>query len=100
VLVAHDAGGEPLVIGWDRRRRQAAPVPVSRTLVARAIRDSLATFSDDVTSHEDLSEVTSLTRRRVVSVITAPLVAEQRTIGAIYLDSANPWIGSIANTWK
>ena len=34
--------------------------------------------------------MTSLTRRRVVSVIVAPLVAEQRTIGAIYLDSADP----------
>jgi transcriptional regulator with GAF, ATPase, and Fis domain len=90
VLLAQGAGGEPAVTGWDRRRRQAAPVPVSRTLVARAIRESLATFSDDVTSHEELSEVTSLTRRRVVSVITVPLVAEQRTIGAIYMDSANP----------
>ena len=89
VLLAQGAGGEPSVVGWDRRRKQAAAVPVSRTLVTKAINGSLATFSDDVTSHEELSEVTSLARRRVVSVITVPLVAEQRTIGAIYLDSAN-----------
>ena len=90
VLLAQGAGGEPSVLGWDRRHNQAAAVPVSRTLVTKAINGSLATFSDDVTSQEELSEVTSLVRRRVVSVITVPLVAKQRTIGAIYLDSANP----------
>src|SRR6516165_9569269 len=62
VLLGQDAGGETSVLGWDRRRRKAAPVPVSQTLVARAIEDSMATFSDDVTSHEELSEVTSLAR--------------------------------------
>jgi Nif-specific regulatory protein len=90
VLLTPGASGEPSVVGWDRRRGQAPAAEVSRTLVSRAITDSLATFSDDVTSHEELSEVTSLTRRRVVSVIVVPLVAEQRTIGAIYLDSADP----------
>jgi Nif-specific regulatory protein len=90
VLLAQGANGEPSVVGWDRRRRQAAAAPVSRTLVSRAIKGSLATFSDDVTSHEELSEVTSLTRRRVVSVIVVPLLSEHRTIGAIYLDSADP----------
>jgi GAF domain-containing protein len=78
------------MIGWDRRRGEIADVPVSRTLVARAIQDSLATFNDDVAAHEELSEVGSLSSRHVVSVIVVPLIAERQSIGAIYLDSANP----------
>jgi Nif-specific regulatory protein len=90
VLLAQRAGGDPTIIGWDRRCGEAASVPVSQTLVTKAMRDSLATFSDDVKAHQDLSGVSSLSRRRVVSVIVVPLITEGRTIGAIYLDSADP----------
>lgn len=90
VLLPQSGGSAPSIVGWDRRRREAGSIPVSRTLVAKAIRERLATFSDDVTSNEELNEVSSLTRRSVASVIAVPLSAEERTIGAIYLDSANP----------
>jgi transcriptional regulator with GAF, ATPase, and Fis domain len=90
VLLAQGVGGEPTITGWDSRCGEAAAVPVSRTLVSKAITESLATFSDDVTVHQDLSELSSLTSRRVVSVVVVPLIVEGRTIGAIYLDSADP----------
>jgi transcriptional regulator with GAF, ATPase, and Fis domain len=90
VLLAQGIGREPSIVGWDWRSGQVADVPVSRTLVARALNDSFATFSDDVTAHSELRVLNSLSRRQVLSVVVMPLVAEQRTIGAIYLDSANP----------
>jgi transcriptional regulator with GAF, ATPase, and Fis domain len=58
--------------------------------VTAAIRNSVATFSQDVTAHSELSDLSSLTSKRVVSVIVVPLVAERRSIGAIYLDSTDP----------
>ena len=51
VLLTPWASGEPSVVVWDRRHGQAPAAQVSRTLVSRAIEGSLATFSDDVTSH-------------------------------------------------
>ncbi len=77
----------PAITGWDRRSQAPAAVPVSRTLVTKTIRDNAAIFSDDVKAEQQLGEVSSLTGRDVVSVIVVPLNAEERTIGAIYLDS-------------
>jgi len=90
VLSAESAGGQPTIIGWDRHYEQAAPVSVSRTLVSHAISGSTSIFSDDVTSDEQFSDVSSLGKRRVCSVIVVPLVADRKAIGAIYLDSASP----------
>lgn len=63
---------------------------VSRTLVTHAIHDNTAIFSDDVAATEELSELTSLMRRRVDSVIVVPLVFEGKAMGAIYLESSDP----------
>jgi Nif-specific regulatory protein len=90
VLAARGDGAEPAITGWDQRSGEPAALPISRTLVTRAIRDSSATFSDDVTRYLEFGELSSLTARNVVSVIVVPLRTEQQTIGAIYLDSAHP----------
>jgi Nif-specific regulatory protein len=90
VLLSQGSGTEATTLGWDRRRGEAVAVPVSRTLVSKAIREGSATFSDDVSGQQELSEVTSLTARRVLSVIVTPIASGQRTIGAIYMDSADP----------
>jgi len=90
VLLTHGASGEPTITGWDGRLGERAPVAISRTLVTRAIKGSSAIFSDDVTKHLEFCELSSLTARNVVSVIVVPLRTEQQTIGAIYLDSADP----------
>ena len=90
VLLSQGSRTDVTIIGWDGPRGEAAAVPVSRTLVAKAIRDGSASFSDDVSGQQELSEVTSLTARRVLSVVVTPIVCDQRTIGAIYMDSADP----------
>jgi Nif-specific regulatory protein len=90
VLSAQSPGSEPSIVGWDRHSEQTAPVSVSRTLVSDAISGSTSIFSDDVTSDEHFSDVSSLGSRRVDSVIVVPLVADRKPIGAIYLDSASP----------
>ena len=89
VLLPQSASEEPTITGWDRHCGEPAPVPVSRTLVTKALLDRSAIFSDSVTASEEFNQVSSLARTRVASVIVAPLVGEQRTIGAIYLDSAD-----------
>jgi Nif-specific regulatory protein len=63
---------------------------VSRTLLNHAISGNTAIFSDDVTSDEQLRDVSSLGKRRIESVIVVPLAADRKPIGAIYLDSASP----------
>ena len=89
VLSAESAGSEPTIVGWGRLSEQTAPVPVSRTLINHAISGNTAIFSDDVTSDEQLADVSSLGKRRVESVIVVPLAADRKPIGAIYLDSAS-----------
>src|SRR5712691_3628377 len=50
VLLPQSPGREPTITGWDRQSKLVAPIPVSRTLITTAIKDSTAIFSDDVTS--------------------------------------------------
>ena len=87
VLLAWDAGEEPAIIAWDRRSGGPAALPVSRTLVSHAIHENTAIFSDDITASEELSDLSSLTKRRVDSVIVVPLVVDGKPMGAIYLES-------------
>lgn len=81
--------GESTVTGWNRRVGRPTPVAMSRTLITNAVNSGTAIFSDDVSADEQFSEVTSLTRRRVDSVIVAPLLPEGKPIGAIYLESTD-----------
>ena len=81
---------EPTVTGWNRQSGGPESTPVSRTLVTKAMRSGAAILSNDIRSSTELSEVTSLTRRRVDSVIAVPLAADGITIGVIYLESFDP----------
>src|SRR5215831_8145343 len=89
VLLRRSGGGDPAITGWNRRSNSSSPVSVSRTLITSAITGSTAIFSDDVTSNEELSDASSLTRRRINSVIVVPLIPNGKTIGAVYLDSSD-----------
>jgi Nif-specific regulatory protein len=89
VLLRRSGGGDPAITGWNRRSNSPGPVSVSRTLITSAITGSTAIFSDDVTSNEELSDASSLTRRRINSVIVVPLIPNGKTIGAVYLDSSD-----------
>jgi Nif-specific regulatory protein len=90
VLSAQSADSEPTIFGWDRHSGQTASVSVSRRLVSHAISGGASIFSDDVISDQQFSNISSLGKRRVDSVIVVPLVADRKPIGAIYLDSASP----------
>jgi len=90
VLLDRDGGDDATVAGWTRVSGGPATVPVSRTLVTRAIRESAAIFSDEVNAPGEFADVTSLTGRRVESVIVVPLAADGEVIGTIYLESGDP----------
>jgi Nif-specific regulatory protein len=90
VMMAPTAGRESSITGWVRKPWAPSTLPVSRTLIARAMSRSTAIFSDDVTSDAELGQLSSLTGRSVDSVIVVPLVSGERTIGAIYLEESDP----------
>ncbi|MBV9265008.1 MAG: sigma 54-interacting transcriptional regulator [Acidobacteriaceae bacterium] len=90
ILLAQSRGSETAITGWDAARREPAVVSISRTLVTKAIEESVATFSDNVSADQELETLGSLAARQVGSVITVPIIADARTIGAIYLDSTHP----------
>ncbi len=89
VLLARDTDADLTITGWTRNSSGPSQVSISRSVVTRAIRNDIAIFSADVGSSEDFSGVTSLTRRRVESLIVVPLHAHGKITGAIYLDSSD-----------
>jgi len=90
VMIAPTAGRESSITGWAREPWRPSALPVSRTLVARAMSRSTAIFSDDIRSDAELGQVSSLTGRSVASLIVVPLVTDERAIGAIYLEDSDP----------
>jgi transcriptional regulator with GAF, ATPase, and Fis domain len=89
VQLSAKPNGEPTVTGWNRHLERSMAVPVSRTLIADAVSTGNAIFSDDLTCDEKFAELSSLTRRRVDSVIVVPLATGTNVFGAIYIDSAD-----------
>ena len=80
---------------WTRKRAAAGPVgapamQVSRTIVERVIREGVGLLSNDVFQDAAISGAQSIIRARVGSLVAAPLVAFEKTLGVIYLDSQTP----------
>ncbi len=75
---------------WDRVCGPGHPVRVSRTVVERVLRDRVGVVVSDVSGHEALSQVKTLTELKVSCLLCVPLMAAGRVLGAIYVDSCNP----------
>jgi transcriptional regulator with GAF, ATPase, and Fis domain len=75
---------------WRRDAGDAEPMLVSRTVVERVLGERVSLLSNDITHHHELGSVASLLISKVRSLVTVPLVAFQRVLGVIYLDSTNP----------
>src|SRR5579872_5669756 len=72
---------------WDRVAGPAQPVQVSRTVVRQVIERKSALMVNDVGAEAELQEARSLSGQQVRSFLCAPLLAEERVLGVIYLDS-------------
>ncbi len=66
------------------------PVPVSQTVVDRALTQRAAILWNQDAGNGDHGKVDSLLRHRVQSVLCLPLVLGQRILGVLYLDSRDP----------
>jgi transcriptional regulator with GAF, ATPase, and Fis domain len=80
------------VIAWDKPSGAKQPVPVSRTVVSRVLRDSAALLVNDLSADQTLKDARSLIGAQVCSILCAPLIWAPTTLGAIYLDSSNPGV--------
>src|ERR1700752_5265948 len=74
-------------MAWDRVRGPDWPVQVSRTIVKRVVRERVGLVLNDVFSDEVLSQVGTLAELRIRSVLCVPLIAANKVLGTIYLDS-------------
>jgi transcriptional regulator with GAF, ATPase, and Fis domain len=77
-------------VAWDRVRGPGHPVPVSRSIVQRVVRDRVGLVANDVAGDEALPRVETLMESRIRSVLCVPISVTDRVLGAIYLDSQQP----------
>jgi transcriptional regulator with GAF, ATPase, and Fis domain len=78
------------VVAWDRARGPGHPVQVSRTIVQRVARERIGLVVHDVFSDEVFSQVSTLTKSHICSVLCVPITVADRVLGVIYLDSQHP----------
>jgi Nif-specific regulatory protein len=77
---------------WDRVRGPGHPVRVSRTVVQRALKESIGLVVSDVMGNEALRQVKTLFELKVRSLLCVPLAVAGRVLGAIYLDTTSPTV--------
>jgi len=66
------------------------PMQVSRTVVDRIMKEGVALLSNDVPGDPAISLSESMVNAQVRSLLAVPLIAFEKTLGVIYLDSRSP----------
>jgi Nif-specific regulatory protein len=87
LLVGKDPDAFASLVGWSRLDEGAGPVRVSRTIVARVLREGVAILANDLLEDPALGPAESLVAGRIASVLCVPLAAFEKVLGAIYLDT-------------
>jgi Nif-specific regulatory protein len=90
IVVFNAAGDFHSAAGWDRMRGPAHPVRLSRTVLQRVRTERVGVMVSNVSEDPTLAQSKSLRELQVHSVVCVPLIASDKVIGAIYLDSSNP----------
>jgi Nif-specific regulatory protein len=65
---------------------------VSRTIARQVLEQGIAILGADIPRSEGLSEVDSIVKSNIHSLLCVPLTVFQRVIGCVYLDSTTPRI--------
>lgn len=89
LLLQEDPGGELKSHGWERDVGQSSKMMVSKTVIEQVFSRKAAILSPDVRSDESLSDAKSIETLQVRSLICAPLVLEEKSLGLLYADSTN-----------
>jgi len=77
--------------GRDREDENKA-VHISRTVVDKVLAEGLAILSNDIRTSETLSTAESLIAAHITSLMCAPLILFEKTVGVIYLDTSDPTV--------
>jgi Nif-specific regulatory protein len=90
LLAGENAGEFASVFGRDRRQVADRSVTVSRTIVQRVLQEKVAVLSNDVAESEAFRHARSLVLLQTQSLLAVPLVAFDKALGVIYLDTSDP----------
>ena len=74
----------------DRSHGNGTPVRVSRTISRQVIEKGVAILASNVQACQDLAAVESVIKEQVRSIMCVPLAAFGKTLGCLYLDTADP----------
>jgi Nif-specific regulatory protein len=77
--------------GRDREDENKA-VHVSRTVVDKVLTEGVAILSNDIRTSETLSTAESLIAAQITSLMCAPLILFEKTVGVVYLDTSDPTV--------
>jgi two-component system, NtrC family, response regulator HydG len=78
------------VFGLDRRRGPDQSIRVSRTVTKWVLQHSESLLTNNLEEAKDLDTAESLISERPRSILCVPLIMLERTLGVIYLDTAEP----------
>ena len=65
-------------------------IHISRTVVDKVLTEGVAILSNDIRTSETLSVAESLVAAQITSLMCAPLIVFEKTVGVIYLDTSDP----------
>ena len=78
------------VVGWNHLTGPDKSIKVSRTVTNQVLREGIALLSNDIIENEKVAPAPSLVAARVCSLLCVPLIAFDKPLGVIYLDTSNP----------
>ncbi|MEZ4386900.1 MAG: SpoIIE family protein phosphatase [Candidatus Krumholzibacteriia bacterium] len=92
LLLRDDDGSEPHIVASRVPSGDPGAMVISRTLMNRVLADQQAFLTEDASQDERLMGGESLVGARVRSAMAAPLFDNERVIGILYADSADPLV--------
>jgi len=75
--------------GWNRLSGADDSIKVSQTISRQVLREVVAILSNDVVQNESIGAFPSLLEAQVCSLLCVPLVAFDKPLGVIYLDTSS-----------
>ncbi|MEO8433276.1 MAG: sigma 54-interacting transcriptional regulator [Pyrinomonadaceae bacterium] len=78
------------ICGWNRASGPDDSIRLSRTITNEVLREVVALLSNDILENESIGGTPSLMATHVCSVLCVPMVAFDKPLGVIYLDTSDP----------
>ncbi len=86
ILMDEGRGEFNSIFGLNRISGTAGPIPVSRYVARKVVKEKVALLCRDVAEDEDLASSDSLRESGIRSVLCVPLIVSNKVTGMIYLD--------------